>query len=61
MSPDSNGLLWHLPDPLKLRAVKGMIHFPFVLSAADERPEEKIARAAERRRNQGKKTLRNSR
>lgn len=48
-------LLRRLRDPLQLRAVERIIQFPFVLPAADERTEEEIARAAEKRREQGKK------
>jgi actin-related protein 5 len=55
MSPDYTTLLRSLCDPLQLRAVERIIQFPFVLPAADERTEEEIARAAEKRREQGKK------
>jgi len=55
MSPDYPALLRRLRDPLQLRAVERIIQFPFVLPAADERTEEEIARAAEKRREQGKK------
>ena len=55
MSPDYAALLRSLRDPLQLRAVERIIQFPFVLPAADERTEEEIARAAEKRRDQGKK------
>jgi actin-related protein 5 len=55
MSPDYAALLRSLRDPLRLRAVERIIQFPFVLPAADERTEEEIARAAEKRREQGKK------
>jgi actin-related protein 5 len=55
MSPDYTALLRRLRDPRKLRAVERVIQFPFVLPAADERTEEEIARAAEKRREQGKK------
>jgi actin-related protein 5 len=55
MSADYPALLKRLRDPLQLRAVDRIIQFPFVLPAADERTEEEIARAAEKRREQGKK------
>lgn len=55
MSPDYTALLRRLRDPLQLRAVERIIQFPFVLPAVDERTEEEIARAAEKRREQGKK------
>jgi actin-related protein 5 len=55
MSPDYTALLRTLCDPLQLRAVQRIIQFPFILPAADERTEEEIARAAEKRREQGKK------
>ena len=55
MSPDYTTLLRRLRDPLQLRAVERIIQFPFVLPAVDERTEEEIARAAEKRREQGKK------
>jgi actin-related protein 5 len=55
MSPDYAALLRRLRDPLQLRAVERIIQFPFVLPAADERTEEEISRAAEKRREQGKK------
>ncbi|KAI0286426.1 actin-like ATPase domain-containing protein [Russula brevipes] len=55
MSPDYTTLLRRLRDPLQLRAVERIIQFPFVLPAADERTEEEIARATEKRREQGKK------
>ncbi|KAH9977560.1 actin-like ATPase domain-containing protein [Russula compacta] len=55
MSPDYTALLRRLQDPLQLRAVERIIQFPFVLPAADERTEEELARAAEKRREQGKK------
>lgn len=55
MSPDYAALLRNLRDPLQLRAVERIIQFPFVLPATDERTEEEIARAAEKRREQGKK------
>lgn len=55
MSPDYTALLRHLRDPLQLRAVERIVQFPFVLPAVDERTEEEIARAAEKRREQGKK------
>ena len=55
MSPDYTALLRRLRDPLQLRAIERIIQFPFVLPAADERTEEEIARAAEKRREQGKK------
>jgi actin-related protein 5 len=55
MSPDYTALLRSLRDPLQLRAVERIIQFPFVLPAADERTGEEIARAAEKRREQGKK------
>ncbi|KAI0258664.1 actin-like ATPase domain-containing protein [Gloeopeniophorella convolvens] len=55
MSPDYTALLRRLRDPLQLRAIERVVQFPFVLPAADERTEEEIARAAERRREQGKK------
>lgn len=55
MSPDYPALLRRLRDPLQLRAVERIIQFPFVLPAADERTEEEIARAADKRREQGKK------
>jgi actin-related protein 5 len=55
MSPDYTALLRRLRDPLQLRAAERIIQFPFVLPAADERTEEEIARAAEKRREQGKK------
>lgn len=55
MSPDYTALLRGLRDPLQLRSVERIIQFPFVLPAADERTEEEIARAAEKRREQGKK------
>jgi actin-related protein 5 len=55
MSPDYTALLRSLRDPLQLRAVERTIQFPYVLPAADERTEEEIARAAEKRREQGKK------
>jgi actin-related protein 5 len=55
MSPDYTALLRRLRDPLQLRAVERVIQFPFILPVADERTEEEIARAAEKRREQGKK------
>jgi len=55
MSPDYTSLLRSLRDPLQLRAAERIIQFPFVLPAVDERTEEEIARAAEKRREQGKK------
>jgi hypothetical protein len=55
MSPDYTTLLRNLCDPLQLRAAERIIQFPFVLPAADERTEEEFARAAEKRREQGKK------
>jgi actin-related protein 5 len=55
MSPDYTTLLRRLRDPQQLRAIERVIQFPFVLPAADERTEEEIARAAEKRREQGKK------
>lgn len=55
MSPDYTALLRRLRDPLQLRAVERIVQFPFVLPAVDERTEEEIARAAEKRREQGKK------
>jgi actin-related protein 5 len=55
MSPDYTALLRRLRDPLQLRAVERIIQFPFILPAADERTEEEIAHAAEKRREQGKK------
>jgi actin-related protein 5 len=55
MSPDYTALLRRLRDPRQLRAVEHVIQFPFVLPAADERTVEEIARAAEKRREQGKK------
>ncbi|KAN0138657.1 hypothetical protein V8E53_003645 [Lactarius tabidus] len=55
MSPDYTALLRRLRDPLQLRAVERIIQFPFVLPVVDERTEEEIARAAEKRREQGKK------
>jgi actin-related protein 5 len=55
MSPDYTALLRRLRDPLQLRAAERIIQFPFVLPAVDERTEEEIARAAEKRREQGKK------
>ena len=55
MSPDYTALLRGLRDPLQLRAVERIIQFPFVLPVADERTEEEIARATEKRREQGKK------
>ena len=55
MSPDYTALLRNLCDPLQLRAVERIIQFPFVLPVADERTEEEITRAAEKRREQGKK------
>jgi actin-related protein 5 len=55
MSPDYTALLRRLRDPKQLRAVERVIQFPFVLPPADERTEEEIARAAEKRREQGKK------
>ncbi|KAH9064981.1 chromatin remodeling complex subunit [Lactarius vividus] len=55
MSPDYTPLLRRLRDPLQLRAVERIIQFPFVLPVVDERTEEELARAAEKRREQGKK------
>ena len=55
MSPDYTALLRRLRDPLQLRSVERIIQFPFVLPAVDERTEEEITRAAEKRREQGKK------
>jgi actin-related protein 5 len=55
MSPDYSALLRRLRDPRQLRAVERVIQFPFVIPAADERTEEEIARAAEKRREQGKR------
>ncbi|KAH9985774.1 hypothetical protein BJV77DRAFT_1145686 [Russula vinacea] len=42
-------------SPITPRFFDRIIQFPFVLPAADERTEEEIARAAEKRREQGKK------
>jgi actin-related protein 5 len=55
MSPDYTALLRRLRDPLQLRSVERIVQFPFILPAVDERTEEEIARAAEKRREQGKK------
>lgn len=55
MSPDYTALLRRLRDPLQLRAMERIVQFPFILPAIDERTEEEIARAAEKRREQGKK------
>ncbi|KAH9075584.1 chromatin remodeling complex subunit [Lactarius deliciosus] len=55
MSPDYTALLRRLRDPLQLRAVERIVQFPFVLPVVDERTEEELARAAEKRREQGKK------
>ncbi|KAH9036638.1 hypothetical protein EDB85DRAFT_1939591 [Lactarius pseudohatsudake] len=55
MSPDYTPLLRRLRDPLQLRAVERIVQFPFVLPVVDERTEEELARAAEKRREQGKK------
>jgi actin-related protein 5 len=55
MSPDYSTLLRRLREPQQLRGIERIIQFPYVLPAADERTEEEIARAAEKRREQGKK------
>ena len=55
MSPDYTALLRRLRDPKRLHAVERVIQFPFVLPPADERTEEEITRAADKRREQGKK------
>ncbi|KAH8981543.1 chromatin remodeling complex subunit [Lactarius akahatsu] len=55
MSPDYTPLLRRLRDPRQLRAVERIVQFPFVLPVVDERTEEELARAAEKRREQGKK------
>jgi len=55
MSPDYSALLRRLREPQQLHGIERIIQFPYVLPAADERTEEEIARAAEKRREQGKK------
>ena len=55
MSPDYTALLRRLRDPLQLRSIERIIQFPYILPAVDERTEEEITRAAEKRREQGKK------
>lgn len=55
VSPDYTSLLRRLSDPAQMRLSERIVQFPFVLPAADEKSSEEIARAAERRREQGRK------
>lgn len=55
VSPDYTALLRRLSDPAQMRLSERIVQFPFVLPAADEKSSEEIARAAERRREQGRK------
>lgn len=54
-SPDYTALLRKLTDPLQIRAHECVIQFPFIAPVENEKTEEELARAAERRRQQGKK------
>jgi actin-related protein 5 len=54
-SPDYTTLLRKLKNPAELRAQDKIIQFPFSAPVESEKTEEELARAAERRREQGKK------
>ncbi|THH11359.1 hypothetical protein EW145_g709 [Phellinidium pouzarii] len=54
-SADYIALLRRLDDPLQLRAHECVVQFPYSVPLENEKTEEELARAAERRRMQGKK------
>ncbi|TFK28342.1 chromatin remodeling complex subunit [Coprinopsis marcescibilis] len=54
-APDYPAKLRELQDPIKLKASERIVQFPFALPVQDEKSEEELARAAERRREQGRK------
>ena len=54
-SEDYTALLRKLKDPKQLRTHEQIVQFPFSAPVESEKTEEELARAAERRREQGKK------
>ena len=54
MSQDYTALFPCLRDSLQLRTVKRIVQFPLVLPAANERADQEIAHAGEKRRKQVK-------
>ena len=55
VAPDYTALLRRLRDPAALRAAERIIQFPFAIPVADEKSAEEVARAQEKRREQGRK------
>lgn len=52
---DYTELLRTLKDPIQMRAHERIIQFPYTATVEVEKTEEELARAAEKRRAQGKK------
>ena len=52
---DYMALVRKLKDPNAMRAAEKVVQFPFVAPVENEKTEEELARAAEKRREQGKK------
>lgn len=54
-SPDYTSLLRRINDPGQTRSYESIIQFPYAAHVENEKTEEELAKAAERRRLQGKK------
>lgn len=55
VATDFPALLQKLRDPLKMREAEVVVQFPFTLPVVEEKTEEELARAAEKRKEQGRK------
>ncbi|THH17202.1 hypothetical protein EW146_g3566 [Bondarzewia mesenterica] len=55
VAPDYQALLRRLRDPVELRAVERIVQFPFVLPVTEEKSAEELARAQEKRKEQGRR------
>ncbi|KAG7090680.1 hypothetical protein E1B28_009778 [Marasmius oreades] len=55
VSEDYTALIRTFKDPNALRASEKIIQFPFTVPVTDERTEEELARASEKRKEQGRK------
>jgi len=55
VAEDYTSLIRSFNDPNVLRAHEKIVQFPFTVPVADEKTEEELARAAEKRKEQGRK------